>query len=762
MLRAGTILGGRYEIISKIGSGGMSDVYKAKDGKLNRFVAIKVLKSEFSSEENFVSKFRNEAQSAACLTHPNIVSVFDVGEDRGVHYIVMELIEGITLKKYIERKKKLEIRESIEVAMQVARGIEAAHNQHIIHRDIKPQNIMISRDGKVKVTDFGIARASSSQTISSNTMGSVHYISPEQARGGYCDERSDIYSLGITLYEMLTGRVPFEGDSTVSVALLHIQGEMVPPRQYEPLIPVSLEKIILKCTQKKPEMRYASATELIGDLKKSLMMPNEDFVKITSLANDSSTVIFNEDDRREINRRRNVNDSDDYMYESSPSRYVEPERYDRQDKYYDRNERHDRYDRRDTDESSYNGPENHTGIERVITAVSVFVAILIVLVVAALAFKGCSDGLSLGLGQLGTTAAETTEAVTTTEVEKVEMRNLLGMTQEQAVQILYGQGLRYRIESGTSDTYNEGEVYEQEYKEGEMLPLGTEVSLKVSTGSETAQIPDNLAGKSVSYVQSALKKAGFDVPDETLEEYSNEVQKGYVINTSPVMGSVVAKGSIVVLVVSKGPEKEEVKVPDITGITEAKAISRLEDANLKEGKITYEENDKVSVGMVISQDVKPGTKVAENSSIAFSVSKGSATTTVPNVVNSTLNEARSALKAAGLEVGSVTEEYSEDTTKGLVISQSEKKGSSVPKGTSISLVISLGKEPEATEPSKKETEAVETKPAETQPQETEPPTEKTEEEKQTTAEEMPTDGNQDGGDPDDIEEVEEAAENSGE
>ena len=249
MLKIGMFLGNRYEIISKIGSGGMADVYKAKCHKLNRFVAIKVLKPEFSQDQSFVSKFRMEAQSAACLSHPNIVNIYDVGEENGIYYIVMELIEGITLKKYIERRKKLEIRESIEVAMQVARGLEAAHAEHIIHRDIKPQNIMISKDGKVKVTDFGIARAASSQTISSNTMGSVHYISPEQARGGYCDERSDIYSLGITLYEMLTGRVPFEGDSTVAVALQHIQGEMVPPRQYEQLIPISLERIIMNIIQ---------------------------------------------------------------------------------------------------------------------------------------------------------------------------------------------------------------------------------------------------------------------------------------------------------------------------------------------------------------------------------------------------------------------------------------------------------------------------------------------------------------------------------
>ena len=207
MLRMGMILGKRYEILERIGSGGMSDVYKANDYKLNRYVAVKVLKSEFNSDKNFVQKFRSEAQSAACLTHPNIVNVFDVGETEDLHYIVMELVEGITLKKYIEKKKRLQVKETIGIAVQVCQGIEAAHAQHIVHRDIKPQNIIISKEGKVKVTDFGIAKAASSQTISSNAMGSVHYISPEQARGGYCDERSDIYSMGITMYEMITGKV---------------------------------------------------------------------------------------------------------------------------------------------------------------------------------------------------------------------------------------------------------------------------------------------------------------------------------------------------------------------------------------------------------------------------------------------------------------------------------------------------------------------------------------------------------------------------
>ena len=231
MIKIGMILGDRYEVLEKIGAGGMSDVYKAKDHKLNRLVAVKVLKQEFSENANFVSRFSTEAQAAACLMHPNIVTVYDVGEENGVYYIVMELIEGITLKKYIEKKARVSVKEAVSIAIQVAMGIEAAHSKHIIHRDIKPQNIIISKDGKVKVTDFGIAKAATSKTISSNVMGSVHYTSPEQARGGYSDEKSDIYSLGITIYEMLTGRVPFDGDTTVAIAIKHIQEDMVSPRE---------------------------------------------------------------------------------------------------------------------------------------------------------------------------------------------------------------------------------------------------------------------------------------------------------------------------------------------------------------------------------------------------------------------------------------------------------------------------------------------------------------------------------------------------
>ena len=313
MIKIGMMIGDRYEILEKIGTGGMSDVYKAKCHKLNRFVAIKVLKQEFSENANFVSKFRTEAQAAAGLMHPNIVNVYDVGEENGIYYFVMEMVEGITLKKYIEKKARLSVKEAISIAIQVSMGIEAAHNNHIIHRDIKPQNIMISKEGKVKVTDFGIAKAATSNTITSNVMGSVHYTSPEQARGGYSDEKSDIYSLGITMFEMLTGRVPFNGETTVAIAIKHIQEEMPSPREYVPEIPVSVEQIVFKCCQKSPDRRYQSMAELIDDLKQSLLNPDEDFVKVMEPDRKASTRMITE---REMERIKKVSAAKDNMEES--------------------------------------------------------------------------------------------------------------------------------------------------------------------------------------------------------------------------------------------------------------------------------------------------------------------------------------------------------------------------------------------------------------------------------------------------------------
>ena len=343
MLKEGIFLGKRYEILERVGSGGMADVYKGKDHKLNRFVAVKVLKSDYRSDEIFIQKFLSEAQAAAGLMHPNVVNVYDVGQDRGLYYMVMELVEGITLKDYIEKKGQLSANETISISIQMATGIQAAHDQHIIHRDIKPQNIIISIDGKVKVTDFGIARATTStQTISTNVMGSVHYTSPEHAKGGNVDEKSDIYSAGITMYEMITGHVPFDGDSTVSVAIKHLQEEIPSPVKEVPEIPYSLECIILKCTQKNAERRYQNCQELILDLKRSLVDPEGDFVNNPEyIPGGDETIMMSDEDQRRVQSRNNYQqdyyeDEEDYNDGYGDDGYGDEE-YDDYEDDYERN-----------------------------------------------------------------------------------------------------------------------------------------------------------------------------------------------------------------------------------------------------------------------------------------------------------------------------------------------------------------------------------------------------------------------------------------
>ena len=302
MIKIGMLIADRYEILEKVGTGGMADVYKSKDHTLNRYVAVKVLKQEFSENANFVSKFRVEAQAAAGLMHPNIVNVYDVGEEKGIYYIVMELVDGITLKNYIAKRGRIGYKEAVTIALQVSMGLEAAHRNHIIHRDIKPQNIIISREGKVKVTDFGIAKAATSDTITSNVMGSVHYTSPEQARGGFSDEKSDVYSLGVTLYEMLTGEVPFDGETTVAIAIRHIQEAMPSPRSINPDIPYSVDQIVLKCCEKSPDRRYQNMQELAADLKKSISDPDGDFVKRFDPNDMGNTRMLTEEEKAQIKK----------------------------------------------------------------------------------------------------------------------------------------------------------------------------------------------------------------------------------------------------------------------------------------------------------------------------------------------------------------------------------------------------------------------------------------------------------------------------
>ena len=326
MLELGTMLSGRYEVLKRVGSGGMADVYMAKDHKLNRNVAVKVLKSEYVEDEKFLRKFETEAQAVARLSHPNIVNIYDVGIEDGINYIVMELAEGITLKEYIRKKGYLTPKETVEISTQIASAISHAHKNHIIHRDIKPQNILVSDTGIIKVTDFGIAKATSRNTVTSTAtaMGSVHYISPEQAKGRFCDEKSDIYSLGITMYEMVTGHVPFDHENGVTIALMHLQNEITPPSQIRDGIPDSLEKIILKCTMKKPEERYQTADELITDLRLVFEDTSGDYVGVVPAIDDSPTIMI---DQNELTQRINTPKNDSKIQQEESLKAEEENAY---------------------------------------------------------------------------------------------------------------------------------------------------------------------------------------------------------------------------------------------------------------------------------------------------------------------------------------------------------------------------------------------------------------------------------------------------
>lgn len=607
MIILGMLIGDRYEILDKIGTGGMSDVYKAKDHKLNRFVAVKVLKQEFNENTNFVSKFRTEAQAAAGLMHPNIVNVYDVGEEDGIYYIVMELVEGITLKNYIEKKSRLSIKEAISIAIQVSMGIEAAHNNHIIHRDIKPQNIMISKDGKVKVTDFGIAKAATSNTITSNVMGSVHYTSPEQARGGFSDEKSDIYSLGCTMFEMLTGHVPFDGETTVAIAIKHIQEEMPSPREYVPEIPVCVEKIIFKCTQKSPDRRYQSMGELIVDLKKSLITPDEDFVTMVDVDTSAATKAITDEDMAEIKERTGsiaveevhmrLNE-DAAKAKSRQKAYLEDED--------DEDEDDEDEDDIDDEDEEYDDDDLDPKMERITTILAIVAAVIIGVI--ALVLVANAIGIFKGNDK------EQEE-----QLEEIEMVNVVGMDVEVAKATLDEIYMTYKIEYEESEEVEENKVISQSIDAGEMVAQGTEVTLVVSSGVSGVEVPD-VVGKEEQTAMSELRAAGFKVSTDT--DYDDDVEEGLVISQSVAGGEKAAEGTNITLIISMGPAVKKTEVPDLRGLGESAAKDKLSGANLKAGTVSEEYSDSVTAGCVISQSYSPGMEVDEGTAVNFVLSLG--------------------------------------------------------------------------------------------------------------------------------------------
>lgn len=637
MLEIGSFLSDRYEILSKVGAGGMSDVYKAKDHILSRFVAIKVLKQEFSEDSSFVTKFRAEAQSAAGLEHPNIVNIYDVGSENGLYYIVMEYVEGITLKTYIEKKGQLSFKESASIAIQVARGIEAAHNKNIIHRDIKPQNIIISTDGKVKVTDFGIAKATSSNTISSDVMGSVHYASPEQARNGFVDGRSDIYSLGIVMFEMVTGRVPFDGDTTVAVALQHLQEEIARPSIYAPDLPISFEKIILKCTQKTPDRRYQTIEELLTDIRRSLAHPDEDFVTIAPLVDGGKTKVISPEELDKIKEGRGVAEdlNDDDTDADNDDEYADDED---DDDEYDESLLDDDDDEEDDDDDD-DGKLLNPKMDKAITIMGIVTAVIIVIVIIYLALSVAGV---FKFGGKKNSESQQTESQTQTESES------------------------------ESETQTE--------TEGQMI---------------------DIRGMSVEDAQKAVDRLKLDLTVFAFETKQSDVKDGTILEQDVKAGDTVKRGSqINVVIAGKGDSTSEmVKVPSVIGKTKSSAKSTLESAGFSVTFEYGDYNDSVAADVVTAQSPSAKNKAAKGSTVTVTLSPGQKPITVPNVVGASQSHAESALAGAGLKYTYADSQYSDTVPAGSVISQT-KSGETVAAGTTITLTLSKGKQEISTNVSK--------------------------------------------------------------
>ena len=555
----GRLLGNRYEIIEKIGSGGMATVYKAKCHVLNRYVAIKILRDEFTTDEEFIKRFEVEAQSAASITHPNIVSVYDVGADGNLYYIVMELIKGKTLKEIIvEEKGPLPWKWSVNIAGQIASALETAHKNHIIHRDIKPHNIIITEDGVAKVTDFGIAKAVSNSTITAfgTTIGSVHYFSPEHARGGYTDEKSDLYSLGVVMYEMLTGKVPFDADTPVSVALKHMQEEAVPPIEVNPNVPVAVNDIIMKALRKDTNLRYQNATAMLMDLRRALKEPNGDFVDNNDYQNDFptqriSTIGLEEESRNQKNENKK-----------------------KQNKFIQFIKKH-----------------------KVLSSIIGLILLFAITI-----------GLTIGISNA-------------TRPKDVEIPNLVGKTVDEAKDILKQNKLNYVEESQEYNTeVPEGQIISQNppYVQGRRIKENTSIKVVVSKGTETTTVP-KLKGLTKDEAQETANDAKIKLDFQ--EETSKTVEAGVIIKQEKAEGETVNAGDTIKVYISIGTGIKQVKVASVVGQDEETAKKTLEDLGLVIEKINYSKDKSQTNGVVLEQSLSANTTVDEGSKITLTVNK---------------------------------------------------------------------------------------------------------------------------------------------
>ncbi len=573
------LLAGRYELIEKIGEGGMAVVYKARCRLLNRYVAIKILRPEFTKDVQFVENFKRESQAAAGLQHPNIVSVYDVGKEGNIHFIVMELIDGRPLSDIIKERAPMDYKTAIEITRQVASALSLAHRNDIIHRDVKPHNIMITKDGTAKLADFGIAKAVSDSTImaseTSRVIGSVHYFSPEQARGAYVDERSDIYSLGIVLYEMLTGQVPFDGENPVQVALMHINDEITPPSKLVPGIPPALEKLVLKATDKFQSNRYRNAEELLEDLE------NIEFV--TKMVGDSIFAASEVEEFQEMNRRKANPELEEAVAEDMSKSKKKAKK----------------------DSQSGKGKKMSGGKKAALIAAAV-----VVLIAAAVA----------GLYAFGVIGGE-------------KAPDLEGKTVDEAEAILDEMDMDLKLEVSsqtiTSEDVEEDHIASQDPKSGSRISKGDTITVILSSGKPKGEVP-NLVGLNYDTnpdaVENALKAEGYELGEVIDEESDAEV--GVIIRQDPGSGTTAAKGTKVNIYISKGTDK--VTVPPLVGLSIDQAREALEKAGLVMGTPNYEESTIYAKNVVMGSTPMEGEKVKKGSTVILTISKGEPEVVVPD------------------------------------------------------------------------------------------------------------------------------------
>ena len=629
------LLAGRYELIEKIGEGGMAVVYKAKDRLLNRYVAIKILRPEFTQDEQFLDSFKRESQAAAGLQHPNIVSIYDVGRTGNINFIVMELVDGRPLSDFIKENGHLDYKTTIDIAKQVASALAIAHKHQIIHRDVKPHNIMITSDGVAKLTDFGIARAVSKATMVADTskiIGSVHYFSPEQARGAYVDERSDIYSLGIVMFEMLTGRVPFDGETPVEVALKHINEDVPSPAKLVPGIPPALDKVVLKATDKYQTERYKSADEMLEALK------NVEFV--TQMVGDR--VFAGETDNKP---RRD---------ESLVAPVMSSRREDREQEMVIA-PANPRKPKAKSDDKKKKKRAIIIGV-----AAAAILALIGILYVSGVIGGGGKE---------------------------VTVPDVKGMSYSEAKEVLEAKGLKIEKadEPIASQKIEKGKIVSQTPSKNSKVKKGRTVRVILSAGNTELKVPD-LKGLSYKEAKTLLSEMGLQISKGD-EVDSDSVTEGLIASQYPSAKTKVDKGDIITVNISKG--KKDAVIPKLVGTTftsESDVSATLSKYGYKLGKVSYEESYETP-GTIIKQSPDAGTTAEKKTTVDIVISKAKSKATVPNLNGMTYDQAESALQSLGFSVGRVTEEENNGFTAGTVFKQYPAANSEYQTGSTVDIWI---------------------------------------------------------------------------